>query len=381
LTSSEPPSAGRFLPEATALEPCALPQLDPSARPTTVARVSSTALLVRLVVKREECPLHEPILTEAAELGTPDYPNALRVVLHGQRLHPVDLPKRLATGTPGPAAREQDRLAEYAQWWNEGLQDGTGFVLAADKTTEDLLRATGSALTAEPSDPRIDQALSRWLDVYGETAFNLDPTAEIELVPMLAACLLLAQRGERSDDRVAKACAVLLAHQAGLRAARSLHVEVIIRHWLPLARGGTQGQALPVHARLAQLQLHSEMARKQLRAALWVGHGVLAWVRDGSLDDGSAPIACAVLAAVGELTPGLDVARGSELLAPLAGLGRALHPPNGDVVAQAELLTEQVADLKLLLRRALELPVSLLPLTPHAVLNRRSWQLVRSLSL
>jgi hypothetical protein len=367
---------------AVRVEPCAPPQLDLSGRSTTVARVSATALLVRLVVGPEECPLHEPVLAEAAELGTADYPNAVQVVLHGQRLHPVDLPKRVATGTPGPAAREQDRLAaEYARWWNEGLQAGSGLAQIADKTTEDLLRATSSALTGQPNDPRIDQALSRWLDAYGEAAFNFSSTAEIELVPVLAACLLLARRGERRDDRTAKACAVLLAHQAGLRAARSMHVELITRHWLPLARGGTHAQALPVHARLAQLKIQKEMDREQLRAALWFGHGVLARVRDGSLDDGSAPIACAVLAAVGELTPGLDVARGSELLAPLAGLGRALHPPKGDAVAQAELLTEQVADLKLLLRRALELPVTLLPLPPRAVLDRNSWQLVCSLSV
>lgn len=110
---------------AVRVEPCAPPQLDLSGRSTTVARVSATALLVRLVIKPEECPLHEPVLAEAAELGTADYPNAVQVVLHGQRLHPVDLPKRLATGTPGPASREQDRLAaEYARWWNEGLQEG-----------------------------------------------------------------------------------------------------------------------------------------------------------------------------------------------------------------------------------------------------------------
>ena len=236
-------------------------------------------------------------------------------------------------------------------------------------------------MIGQQDDPRFDQALNRWLDAYGEAAFNLSPAAEVELVPVLAACLLLAGRGERRDDRTAKACAVLLEHQAGRRAARSLHVELITRHWLPLARGGPQAQALPVHARLAQLQLQREMDHKQLRAALWFGHGVLARVRDGSLDDGSAPIACAVLAAMGELTPGLDVAGGSDLLAPLANLGRALQPPNGEVVAQAELLTEQVADLKVMLRGAVELPVTLLPMPPNALLDRRSWQLVRSLSL
>jgi hypothetical protein len=232
------PSSGTPQGSAVRVEPCAPPQLDLSGRSTTVARVCATALLVRLVVKPEECPLHEPVLAEAAVLGTADYPRALQVVLYGQRLHTVDLPKRLATGTPGPAAHEQDRLAaEYARWWNEGLQDGSGLAQIADKTTEDLLRATSSALTGQPNDPRIDQALSRWLDAYGEAAFNFSSIAEIELVPVLAACLLLARRGERRDDRTAKACAVLLAHQAGLRAARSLHVELITRHWLPLARG------------------------------------------------------------------------------------------------------------------------------------------------
>ena len=362
------------------VEPCAPPRRDRSGQSTTVARVSATALLVRIVVKPEECPVNEPVQTEAAALGTVDAPNAVQVVRHGQRLHPVDLPRRLATGTPGPAAVEQARLAtEYARWWNERLQDRSSLAHVPDKTTENLLRATSSALTGQLDDPRIDDALNNWLDAHGPAAFNFSPATEIELVPVLAACLLLAQRGKRRDDPVAKACAVLLVHQVGLRAARSLHVEIITRHWLPLAHGGTLARALPVHDRLAQLQLHGELDRRQLRAALWFGHGVLARVRDGSLDDGSAPIACAVLAAVGELTPGMDLSRGSELLAPLAGLGRALRPPNGEFTAQAELLTEQIADLQRLLRRSLGLPVALLPLPPQTILDEKSWQLVCSL--
>jgi hypothetical protein len=361
------------------VEPLAFPRPDASGRSATVARACADHVLLRLAVESHECAVGEPTLAEVAELGGWDSSTPVGTVLSGHRRYPVDLPARLTTDSPEPAAREHDRVAAlHARWWNEGLFYGSAPDSAMGET-EELLRAAGTTFAAErPDDPRVGRALSRWLASYGEVAFNLRPSGEIELGPLLAACLLLARRGER-DDRSAERGAVLLAHQTGLRAARSLHVELITRHWLPIGRGGMPTRALSAHARLATVHLPAEMDRMQLRSALWFGHGILARVADGSLDDGSAPIARAVLAAVGQLSPGSDLTQGAELLAPLAGLGRALHPPQGESLAQPRLLPEQVAELTALLRRALELPLVLLPLPQQAMLSPESARLARSL--
>jgi hypothetical protein len=376
--------AGLVLGSRLRVEPLAFPQPNAAGRMGAVARLSGSQVLLRLASppveggQPEEYTVGEPVRVEVAELGGEDFPDVVGAVLEGLRRHPVDLPARLATGTPARAAQVQDALAEqHVRWWNDGLTDDPD--PQADPA-ERILRAAGSALEAgRHDDPRVRQALGQWLATCGEAAFNLLPSGEIELGPALAACLLLALRGADDEGSAAARGAVLLAHQTGLRAARSLHVELITRHWLPLGRDIEPVRAMSAYARLDSLNLGSELDRPQLRAALWFGHGTLARVGDGSLDDGSAAVARAVLAAVGQLPPGSSLAQGAELLSPLAGLGRALHPPLGEPVAQVRLLPEQTHQLVVLLRRSLELPLALLPLPPRSVLGPEQGRLARSI--
>lgn len=346
---------------------------------TWVGRINATGVLVRLSAPATKGEnelaqvVGEPILAEVTALGSPDDRDTVDTVLSGSRRFPVDLPRRLTSGTPDAAAREQDRLAELqAGWWNEGLNGSP-----AGDPHEYLLRAAGTSVRSGQSDePEIDDAVDRWLGLHGRDGFNLNHRVEMELAPLLAACFLLAQRGDSDTTRARGA--VLLAHQIGLRAGRSLHVELIIRHWLPQGRPGG-GPPLAAAARLAAVRLLPELEKPELLSAQWFGHGVLSRVGEGGPDDGSAPLAWAVLASVGQLQPGDEYLADAEVLYPLAGLGRALHPPKGDAVAQPSLTPAQRTLLGGLLHRALGFPIPLLPLPPDYRLDPAAAGLARAI--
>src|SRR5207342_3400211 len=70
--------------------------------------------------------------------------------------------------------------------------------------------------------------LGAWLAAGGRDA--LAGQGEHDLAPLLAACLVAATLGE-SDGRHA-ALAVLITHQIGRRATRSLHVEPLVCDWI-----------------------------------------------------------------------------------------------------------------------------------------------------
>ncbi|MFE3027928.1 hypothetical protein [Nocardia tengchongensis] len=348
-------------------EPLSTPRR--SGQCSVVARVCTNQVLVRLEVEPGDWAQGEPLDTEVARLGGRLSSGPVTVVPKGLRRHPVDLPARLTTGRAEPAAREHDQLAaRYARWWNEGMLATVSGTAPGSDPTEDLLRAVGSVRTGQCDPSQADQGLDRWLAEHGEAAFNLRPNEELELSTLLAACLLLEARGS-CGNAIAARGAVLLTHQTGLRAARSLHVEHIVRHWLPLGRSDSGAPVLSARARLATLEFPAELDRTGVRALLDFGYGILARIADGGLDEGSAPIARAVLAAAGRLLPDSSLRQGAELLGPLAALGRALCPPRSEAVAQPALAPAQIAMLSATLRRSLDCPVPLLALSPLNVLS------------
>ncbi|MFF9012755.1 hypothetical protein ACF09C_07225 [Streptomyces sp. NPDC014870] len=269
---------------------------------------------------------------------------AVHVVRVGARRLRVDLPKRLAQVSATTVAAEQTSLAtRYAD---------TPLV-----STAVLL----SQAPDMPLSPEARQELRRWLTDHGEAAYHLRPDPEtpgtcpdLELTDTLAALLMMERHGRGSALHAQGA--VLLAHHLGLRATRSLHVEPLVRTWASHER-------LQADARLRVLQFSAEMTDKQLAEARAFGNGLLGQTdgRAGAHPD--APVARAVLAAVGELPPGEDLTEGAMVLSSLAALGRALHPPEGEATAQSELTAGQRNLLWISLRKTLSVPI---PLLAHA---------------
>ncbi|MFE0677783.1 hypothetical protein [Streptomyces sp. NPDC058867] len=315
-----------------------------------VARILPTEVLVQLRAVRMKGGVRtgESINCEVEQLDTVSSQGVVGFVTVGRRRHRVDLPQRLAEKFARDAAERQSSLREA--WLSRPPATvGEKVVSAAHRSTTQN----------EPLTPETDDALKRWLADHGTSAFHLTSDQEafaghldLELTEVLAVTLLLERHG-RSSPLHARG-AVLLAHQLGLRATRSLHVEPLVRSWASLDRVSRD-------PRLARLQFPAEMDDDQLHTARSYGNGVLGQTDGRAGEHRDAPVARAVLAAVGALPPGEDLAGGADLLSRLGALGRSLHPPEGEATAQAKLDTEQYLLLHTTLLGALETPIPLLP--------------------
>jgi hypothetical protein len=204
--------------------------------------------------------------------------------------------------------------------------------------------------------------LVAWLDAGGKDA--LRGQGEQDLAPLLAACLVAAELGE-ADTRLA-GLAVLIAHQIGRRAIRSLHVEPLVRGWI------TQPDRQAADGPWQQIRrfgLAPQMDQQWLSNVVQRCKAILAKPVLHGNEDVRAPVAHALLVAAG--TParlerfdiGPDRQPDAPLLAELAALGRALTPPSGQPLAQTALLPAQ---LQILSRSAQQvvgrsLPLVLLP--------------------
>ncbi|MEU6402803.1 hypothetical protein [Streptomyces sp. NPDC046985] len=306
------------------------------------ARLMPSGVLLRLQALPSDPQPAESLVTEVAALGAAEAPAAVQVVVHGRRKRLLDLPARITTGAAAGAA---ERHAQIRDTYLKRLEGGTAG------------GGVGQAvylLLGDDCDSQAD-ALHKWLRAHGEAAFHLGGHHEAELTELVAAAVVMESVG-RTDPLYARG-AVLLAHQTGLRAIRSLHVEPLARAWV----AGGPAEPRPSDSRLRALRLPPEMDDIELRAARAYGNGILGQIGDVGHDHPSAPVARAVLASIGELPPGEDLAAGADVLSSLAALGRALHPPVGESVAQ-DALTEAQRDLLFqCLRHALEVPLPLLP--------------------
>ncbi|WP_406486012.1 hypothetical protein [Streptomyces phaeochromogenes] len=333
------PVADRELPATDGLQPM-------------VGRVLPTGALVQLraVRKKDGVRAGESIHCEVERLDTGFGQGVVGFVTVGRRRHRVDLPERLTKKFATDAAEGQTSLREA--WRGRGGKPRT----VGEEVVSAAHRSTAEPEKQLPTETH--EALRRWLTDHGKAAFLLMPDQDVsdgnldlELTEVLAATLLLERHG-RSSPLHARA-AVLLAHQVGLRATRSLHVEPLVRSWASPDRVRTD-------PRLARLQFPAEMDDDQLHTARSYGNGLLGQTDGRGGEHSDAPVARAVLAAVGALPPGEDLAGGADLLSRLAALGRALHPPGGEATAQAKLDPEQYTLLHTSLLDALEAPVPLL---------------------
>ncbi|MFF0514047.1 hypothetical protein [Streptomyces sp. NPDC004250] len=343
-------------------------------------------VLVRLTASADDRRHGEALSTEVAELGSADS-LSVRVVPSGARAVTLDLPRRVTAGSARQAATVHAVIAEnHRRWLGEGwaAAGAPGYPPFPDEGADAaVLRAwpctvTGPAPGTPVSDALADSGcatvLGNWLAGYGAEAFGLRQAQEVELAPSLAACLLLAYLGD--GDEVLARGAVLLAHRIGLRAGRSLHVEPVARTWAATASPDRQAPAVgerwtgsPLDTRLAALSLPASVDRAGLEDIVRFGHGVLGRVDADAAAHQLNATARAVLAAVGQLSAGMDLRADAETLGLVADLGRALHPPHEEAVAQSSLLRPQRELLGGVLTSVVgTVPLSLLPVTtrlPH----------------
>ena len=291
------------------------------------------------------------LLAEVAQRRTGDHPRVL-MVPQGRRRIILDLPpsltlamRRLSAWNP-----EHDGPAEIPELWRFGryrdaltgnaIQDGE------PAPAEEIISAARQAYedgTLSP-DASILPRLSEWLAAQ-------ESAEEIDLAPTLAACLVLHTQGTTEGDAVSAQAAVRYLHFIGRCAERSMHVEALARRWLGRPD-----------------RWHFPGVWERLRRLLWVSDAIAESDADPrELDDDGpihdlartvlqridprkplsdptptqsplAPVARALLAAVGSLDNGENWLRDAPVLARVAGLGRGLTPAAGRPAAQHSLL-------------------------------------------
>ncbi|MEV5400768.1 hypothetical protein AB0N26_32255 [Streptomyces cellulosae] len=299
----------------------------------------------------------EPLLAEISHLVDRRDQLLVEVVPHGSRAVALDLPQRITLRLAAAAKAHEKLRSDYRAWTDTLDTEAPHPDMAVLQALARLERQpvpdeAELALAAldlgvnlgETGDNRTREALESWLAVRGKAAFHLEGNSELELFPLLAACLTMAELG-RDDEELARG-AVLLARCTGMRAVRSLHVEHIVHTWLPLASATEDASrsAGAMTTRIKSLQFQAQVPTETLRELLWFGNGVLNRIDDhGTYPRGMAQ---AVLASAGRIGPGMDLAEGADILAPLAGLGRALAPPADAAVAQPRLLRSQLSQLE-----------------------------------
>ncbi|MFJ4008205.1 hypothetical protein [Streptomyces sp. NPDC090026] len=367
------------------------PADDSSPRPEGhLALAQPYGMLVRLVAPAKARSRGQALDTEVAALGQGGA-FGVRVMPSSTRRVTLDLPRRVAAGNARDAAAERDDIAaRHRQWLAEGWAASpvTGAAEPDANADAAVLRAWPCTVMESrlgqrdqagreprPADTRRSfAALRQWLDAHGADAFGLRQEEELELAPTLAACLLMAHAG--AENPVLARGAVLFAHQTGLRAGRSLHVEPVVRTWASPATshrrttGATADTSgSPLDARLAALRLPGTVDRTGLESILRFGHGVLGRVDADTQAHRLDGTARAVLASVGQLSANMNLRADAATLALVADLGRALHPPHEEAVAQSALLPPQTDLLGGVLTRVVsEGPLSLLPVParlPH----------------
>ncbi len=280
----------------------------------------------------------------------------------GDRRAELDLPRTIAERLAAIHATADERLAAVhagspAGDWDQPFRNYRAANLAADCPADPAAAVVWSA--AHRADPGV---LARWLAAGGREA--LAGRADQHLAPLLAACQVAAELGE-SDARAAT-LAVLIAHQIGRRAIRSLHVEPLVTHWLAQPERQTEPG---LWAQIKRLELAPEMPPDRLTTVVQRCQAILARPVLHGREDLRAPVAHALLVATG--SPARVERFGDRanwqpdapLLSELAALGRGLTPPAGRPVAQPALLPPQRQVVNRAAREVIgqALPVILLP--------------------
>jgi len=277
-----------------------------------------------------------PLQAEVALRRSSPTPRILAVG-QGERLVRVDLPRWLLQATPD-RERLMLRFAPYERAYRTGEPQAAGEL---DPASLELVRAAGAVRDHGGPRPDVGQALRVWFDHHGEDAFGLRSDRPLDLFPILVAILELDRRSsEGLTGSASGVAAVELAHQLGLRAVRSRHLEPVLNRWLlsvpdaPRSRWWKRLESLPWGATLSPQQLGNFVERASglsLRA-------------HAAGDRDLRSVAIGLLAAVGRLNRYDELAGYDGYLGDLAELGHGLQNSLSGA-AQPQLLTQQRATL------------------------------------
>ncbi|MBH0775009.1 hypothetical protein [Nocardia bovistercoris] len=355
----------------------ALAEADHSGRFPYLARTRLTDVLLT-VYSDTELTVGDHLSIEISGKSTATTPTATGEPI-GTRKTVLDVPAAVATGLRALSQRKSnskrpvqtlDRMtAQFATLesaYREGLLHGD----ASRPLEEQIVRAAGVAID-DPHDPRLGGILLAWLRDGGDQV--VAGRGECELLPLLTACIVTAAVGDAHADIAG--LSVLMAHQLGRRAARSIHIEPLVSEWLTRRdRHDADGP----WRRMAQLKLGD---RLDMSDSSWMARfceAVMARpVVHGAADD-RVPVARALLASIGRLEATDQLEMSAPTLAPLAALSRALSPPDGLHTAQRELLPAQTEILRFALRTHIAHTMALPLLPPVGRLPDSGRRLIRS---
>ncbi|MEJ2887990.1 hypothetical protein [Actinomycetospora aeridis] len=302
-------------------------------------------------------------LTEIDELGVrPRF--TVTVVDLNSRLVPLALPSSLvaahrsiAAGSPRPSAD-----TAYHRWFVEGVVATS----PAHDPVEDLVRWAGTLTEGPPPEPtRLLACVDRWLAEDGSALLGLQRDRELDAAPALAALIVLDAAGRADPAR--RPDAVLALRQVGARAAASLHTAAFAGEWVGRPeRHGLSG----AWARLRALDLDAELTPRQVRGVREFCRAILTKPGLRLVENGLAPVARSLLAAIGELETVEAMTEAGGPLVELAGWGRASVAPAGLATAQPELLPSQRCALETLAETVIGSAVPWVLLPPDAPLRR-----------
>jgi hypothetical protein len=269
---------------------------------------------------RSLTPGDDPVTVEVKQVtGLPD--RRLVVVEPGTRTAPLDLPPRLACALAGSTGAGAPRDSKAEPPWCDA--------------NDHAFAASVSALSFGAPD---HDAFVAWLRTRGDVALGLVP-GPVDAAALVGAAIVANALGEGSWNADLPSLAVALAHQAGIRAIRSRHVEPLVRLWLLQIARLTDGEWQRFGGLASRISEQvSPMDAEHIAA---VARGVLSRsiVREEPELDA---VAGALLAAIGQPCP-IDLPWFADsTLGRLAPLGRALTPGKGVTVAQPRLLPGQV---------------------------------------
>ncbi|WP_156213785.1 hypothetical protein [Lentzea aerocolonigenes] len=253
------------------------------------------------------------------------------------------------------------KFKHYQRWYREGLPA----VVGENDPTETIIRAAGTIVeqAEEPSVDVMAAIVAQWLALHGPAVANLVPDQEMDAAVALAAVVVLDFLGVHGDDSAA-AAAVAILHQTGRRAAASVQAEQFVTAWIARPERHALNGAW---ARLRTLSLSRELTPRQVRQLRSFSQAMLVKpsLRDAERD--LAPIARALMTAVGDLDTAAELVRDSEIMSPLALWGRILVAPQESATSQARLLDSQRRTLHLQADHVVSdaVPITLMPvITP-----------------
>nr|WSZ13516.1 hypothetical protein OH837_09385 [Streptomyces canus] len=219
------------------------------------------------------------------------------------------------------------RFRDYQRTYDHGLSGASLPPDASDNPALQVLHALGRAESDRDSSS-LDRttaaaAVAAWLCSPEGEALVRQRAQEVDLAPVLAVCRLGGLLGRGAGGLPAGWQAYLLG-RLGDRAVSSLHTEALITHWL--TRTDRHREAADPWPRLRTVELKTELTPHEVSAVLDFGTSVIARPAAGLPESDAAPVARALLAAVGALPSGESLREDSPILSPLADLGAAVRP-------------------------------------------------------